>query len=161
MGFAIGYDLSNPSSTALTDGKGFAPGDQIEDSAGNTWVYVKATATIVQYDVVTYDETYITTVAPVQTSNAARGDKLGVAAAAFSSGEYGWLQIYGPCTLNVLGSCNANVELTVSATAGDVDDATTASLKVADGIVLTAANSASVVAGKAGMLNWPQVGRTL
>jgi hypothetical protein len=69
--------------------------------------------------------------------------------------------VYGPCTFNVLASCNANAELTISATGGALDDATTSSLMVADGIVLTAANSASVAAAKAGILNWPVVGRTL
>jgi hypothetical protein len=161
MGFAIGINPTNPSATAQTDGNGFSPGDVIQDYAGNTWVYVKASAAIAQYDVVTYDETFITTVAPVSTSNDARGDKLGVAAAAFEADDYGFLQIYGPCTVNVLASCNANAELTITATGGSLDDATTASLMVADGIVLTAANSASVAAAKAGILNWPVVGRTL
>jgi hypothetical protein len=123
-------------------------------------VYVQASATIAQYDVVTYDETYYTTVAPVSTSNDARGDKLGVAAVAFADNEYGWLQIYGPCTLNVLASCNPNVELTTSATGGSLDDATTSSLVVADGIVTTAA-SVSAAAAQAGILNFPTVGRTL
>ena len=161
MGFAIGYDISNPSATAQTDGKGFAPGDQIEDSSGNVYIYVQASAAIAAYDVVTFDETFTTTVAPVSTSNDARGDKLGVAAAAFADNDYGFLQVYGPCTFNVLASCNANAELTITATGGSLDDATTGSLMVADGIVLTAANSASVAAAKAGLLNWPQVGRTL
>lgn len=160
MGFAIGYNPTQPSATAQTNGKGFAPGDQIEDSSGNVWVYVKATATIAQYDVVTYDETFTTVVAPVSTSNAARGDKLGVASVAFASGDYGFIQVYGPCTMNVLASCAPNAELTVSSTAGSLDDATTASLKVADGTIQTA-SSVSVASSKAGVLNWPAVGRTL
>jgi len=160
MGFAIGYNPTNPSSTAQTDGKGFAPGDQIEDGSGNVWVYVKASAAISQYDTVTYDETFITTVTPLTTSNAARGDKLGVASVAFASGDYGFLQIYGPCTMNVAASCAPNAQLTATSVAGVLDDATTASLIVADAIYTTAA-SASVAASKAGVLNWPAVGRTL
>jgi len=160
MGFAIGINPTNPSATAQTDGKGFAPGDQIEDSAGNVWVYVKATAAITIYDTVTYDETFITAVTPVTTTNAARGDKLGVAAAAMASGDYGFLQIYGPCTINVATLCVPNAELTFTSVAGVLDDATTASLKVADNVFQTAA-SASVAATKAAVLNWPQCGRTL
>lgn len=160
MGFAIGYNPSQPSASALTSGKGFTPGDQIEDGSGRTWVYVKATSAISQYDVVTYDETFITAVAPVTTSNAARGDKLGVASVAFSSGEYGFLQVFGPCTINVAASCAPNAELTMTSVAGVLDDATTASLKVADGTIQTA-TSASVAAAKAAVLNWPVVGRTL
>ena len=66
---------------------------------------MKATSAIAQYDAVTYDETYSTTVAPISESNDAIGDKVGVAQYAISSGEYGWLQIYGACTMNVLASC--------------------------------------------------------
>lgn len=160
MGFAIGINPATPSAVAQTDGKGFSPGDIIEDGAGNSWVYVKATSAISQYDTVTYDETFITAVAPVTTSNAARGDKLGVASVAFASGDYGFLQIYGPCTINVAASCVPNAELTFTSVAGVLDDATTASLKVADNVTQTAA-SASVAASKAGVLNWPAAGRTL
>lgn len=145
---------------ATTTTAEFGLGDRHIDHNGKVWVYVQASASIAQYDVVTYDETYYTTVAPVSTSNDARGDKLGVAAVAFANDEYGWLQIYGPCTLNVLGSCNPNVELTTSATGGSLDDATTSSLVVADGIVTTAA-SVSAAAAQAGILNFPAVGRTL
>lgn len=145
---------------ATTTTAEFGLGDRHTDHNGKVWVYVQASASIAQYDVVTYDETYYTTVAPVSTSNDARGDKLGVAAVAFANDEYGWLQIYGPCTLNVLASCNPNAELTTSATGGSLDDATTSSLVVADGIVTTAA-SVSAAAAQAGILNFPAVGRTL
>lgn len=161
MGFAIGI---NPTSTfsILTDGRGFSPGDSIEDADGKQYVFVKASAAINIYDVVTYDETYITTVTPVTTSNAARGDKLGVAAVAFASGDYGWLQVYGPCTINVATLCAPNVELTFTSVAGVLDDATTASLKVADNVIQTAVSaSATVATTKAAVLNWPAAGRTL
>ena len=161
MGFAIGYDTSNPSSLALVNGKGFNPGDVIEDGSGKTWVYVKATAAITIYDTVVYDETYTTVVAPLSTSNDARGDKLGVAAVAFASGEYGFLQIYGPCTINVASAVAANAQLTTTSIVGVLDDSTTASQIVAEGIFVTTANTASLVATAAAVLNWPQVGATL
>jgi len=152
--------LIGANTAATTTTAEFGLGDRHTDHDGKVWVYVQASASIAQYDVVTYDETYYTTVAPVSTSNDARGDLLGVAAVAFADNEYGWLQIYGPCTLNVLASCAPNVELTTTATGGSLDDATTASLIVADGIVTTAA-SVSVASAKAGVLNFPAVGRTL
>lgn len=155
MSTLIGANTAATSTTAE-----FGLGDRHTDHDGKIWVYVQASAAIAQYDVVTYDETYYTTVAPVSTSNDARGDLLGVAPVAFADNEYGWLQIYGPCTLNVLASCAPNVELTTTATGGSLDDATTASLIVADGIVTTAA-SVSVASAKAGVLNFPAVGRTL
>lgn len=160
MATLIGFKADNVES-ALTSGKTFAPGDRAEDYNGNQYVYVKASSNITQYDVVTYDETYITTVAPVSTSNDARGDKIGVAPAAIASGSYGWLQIYGPCSFRTASACAANVELTTTANAGILDDATTASLIVVDNIFVTTAHSASAAAAAAGILNYPQVGRTL
>ena len=139
----------------------FGLGDQYEDQSGNVWVYVKASGSISQYDVVTYDETYSTVVAPVSTSNKARGDKLGVAAVAFSANDYGWLQVYGVVTMNVLGTSAANVELTVSATAGKLSSASTTGLVVADNAFITTASSASTTNAVAGVLNFSQCGRTL
>lgn len=155
MGNLIGAKTDSTSTTPL-----FGLGDSYEDQNGSVWVYVKASGAISQYDVVTYDETFNTTVASVTTSNAARDDKLGVAAVAFASSEYGWLQIYGPCTINVAAACVPNAELTMTSVAGVLDDATTASLKVADGIAQTAA-SVSAASTKAAILNFPKVGRTL
>lgn len=155
MSTLIGVNTANPTTTAE-----FGLGDRHTDHDGKIWVYVQASANIAQYDVVVYDESYTTLAAPVSTSNDARGDKLGVAAVAFTDNEYGWLQIYGPCTLKVLGSCVPNSELTTTGTAGSLDDATTSSLVVADGIVTTAA-SVSAAAAQAGILNFPAVGRTL
>lgn len=160
MSAEIGLDVTQ-AYTALTSGRTFSPGNIVEGHDGKTYIYVKASAAIAQYDVVTYDETYITTVAPVSTSNDARGDKLGVAPVAIASGSYGFVQIYGPCTFNTASACAANVELTTTATGGRLDDATTASLIVADGIFVTTAHSASVAAAAAGILNYPMVGRTL
>jgi hypothetical protein len=156
----IGFSASQVD-TAFTNGKTFAPGNRAQDFNGKQYVYVKASSAIAQYDVVTFDETYITTVAPVATSNAARDDKIGVAPVAIASGSYGWLQIYGPCTLSVKSACAANAELTATTTGGTLDDATTASLVVIDGVVVTTANTASAVASAAGILNYPKVGRTL
>jgi hypothetical protein len=149
---------ANPAATTTT--AEFGLGDRHTDHDGKVWTYVQASAAIAQYDVVVFDESYTTLAAPVSTSNDARGDKLGVAAVAFADNEYGWLQIYGPTTLNVLASCAPHVELTTTATGGSLDDATTSSLVVADGIVTTAA-SVSAASAKAGVLNFPVVGRTL
>lgn len=152
--------LIGANTAATTTTAEFGLGDRHTDHDGKIWTYVQASAAIAQYDVVVFDESYTTLAAPVSTSNDARGDKLGVAAVAFADNEYGWLQIYGPCTLNVLASCAPHVELTTTATGGSLDDATTSSLVVADGIVTTAA-SVSAASAKAGVLNFPVVGRTL
>jgi hypothetical protein len=151
---------TDSSSTSLTDGKGFNPGDRYVDHAGKEWVFVKASASIGQYDVATFDETFATTVAGVSTSNDARGDKIGVAAVDFVTNAYGWLQIYGPCTMNVKSACVANVRLNTTATAGyPDDDGSSASIQL-EGIYLTATRTASD-GSAAGVLNYPILGATL
>lgn len=148
----------NSTFTSLTDGKGMSVvGQRFEDQNGKVYVLVKASAAISQYDVVTFDETFNTTVAPLSTSNDARGDKVGVAPVAFASGDYGWLQVYGPCTMNVLASCAANVRLNTTATAGSPDDDGTASTYTLDGIYLTTARG-STAGSAAGLLNYPAQG---
>lgn len=156
----IGAAPTQTTTTALTDGKGFGLGDIYTDSDGKEWVFVKASASIGQYNAVTFDETYNTTVAPVSSSNAARGDKIGVAAVDFASGAYGWLQVYGPCTLTVKASCAANARLDATSTAGfPDDDAASGSIQL-EGIYLTAARTASD-GSAAAILNFPACGATL
>jgi hypothetical protein len=145
---------------SLTDGKGFGLGDRHTNQDGKEFIYVKASAAISAFDVVTFDETYSTVVAPLSTSNDARGDSVGVAPVAFASGDYGWLQVTGPCTMNVLASCAANVRLNTTATAGSLDDDGTATAMQVQGIYLTAARAASN-GSAAGILNRPYIDVTL
>lgn len=155
----IGFSASQVD-TAFTNGKTFAPGNRVQDYNGKVYVYVKASSAIAQYDVVQYDETYTTTVAPVSTSNAKRGNKIGVAPVAIASGSYGWVQVYGPCTMNVKASCAANVRLDTTATAGSPDDDGASGSIQLEGIYLTAARTASD-GSAAGILNFPIPGATL
>jgi hypothetical protein len=160
MATLIGFDPTR-ADTALTNGKTFSPGDRAEKYDGTQYVYVKASSAIAQYDVCTIDPaTYTTTVAPLGTANDARGNLIGVAPVAIASASYGWLQIYGACTMNVLASAAANVRLNTTGTAGSPDDDGTASSMVIDGIYLTTARGST--AGSApGVLNYPAVGATL
>ena len=135
-------------------------GDRITTPDGKEYLYVKATATIAQYDVVTFDETYSTVVAGVSTANDARGDRIGVAPAAITSGEYGWLQVFGVATMNVKASCAANVRLNTTATAGFPDDDGTAGSMQIEGAYLTTARAASDGSAP-GVLNYPIIGVTL
>lgn len=159
MATLIGFSASQVD-TAFTNGRTFAPGDRAEDYNGKVYVYVKASSAIAQYDVVTFDETYTTVVAPVSTSNAARGDKIGVAPVAIASASYGWVQTFGPCTMNVKASCAANVRLDTTATAGSPDDDGASGSIQLEGIYLTAARTASD-GSAAGILNYPVCGATL
>ena len=159
MTILIGFK-SDQVDTALTNGRTFTVGNRAMDYSGKQYVYVKATSAIAQYDVVTFDETFITTVAPVSTSNDARGDLIGVAPVAIASGSYGWVQIYGPCTMNVKASCVANVRLNTTATAGSPDDDGGSGSIQLEGIYLTATRTASD-GSAAGILNFPVQGATL
>lgn len=156
----VGANVNNSwTSAELTaSGSGFAVGDQFTDHNGKRYVFVKTSAAVAQYDAVTYDETYSTTVAPLTTSNDARGDKVGVAPVAIASGSYGWLQIEGPCTLTVKASCAANVRLNTTATYLD-DDGTAGSMQV-EGIYLTTARGGTD-GSAAAILNFPIIGVTL
>lgn len=155
----VGANTADSFSTT-TDGRMFSAGERYVDQAGKEWVFVKASSAIAQYDVCTFDETYITTVAPLGTGNDARGDRIGVAAVAIASGSYGWLQVFGPCTMNVLASCAANVRINTTATAGSLDDDGTVGSMQAEGIYLTTARAASNGSAP-GMLSYPIIGVTL
>lgn len=155
MTAAIGANLTNTYTAAelTASGVGFSAGDQFHSHDAKIYVFVKTSAAVTQYDAVTYDETYTTVVAPVSTSNDAGGDKVGVAQVAIASGSWGWIQIYGPATVNALASCAANVRLNTTGTAGNLDDDGTAGSFAIDGLVLTAARGGS--APTACMLNYP------
>jgi hypothetical protein len=161
MATLIGFK-SDQVDTALTNGKTFALGDRAETYDGRQFVYVKASGAISQYDVVTFDSaTYNTTVASVTTANALRGSLLGVAPVAIASGSYGWLQIYGPCSVNVKTLCAANTQINTTATGGALDDDATASAYVADRVLTTTTNSTSATAAMPAVINYPAVGAKL
>lgn len=146
------------SSTLTQSGKGFGLGDRYVSNDGTEWVYVKASAAVAQYDVITMTVTY--DAAPLGTGNDARGNLVGVASVAFASGDYGWVQVSGPTTMNVLASAAANVRLNTTATAGSLDDDGTAGSMQVQGIYLTTARGASNGSAP-GILNDPFVDVTL
>jgi len=115
------------------------------------WLYITAGSAIAQYDAVTVTEAF----SGVPATKALIDDHhiFAVAPAAISSGEYGWVQLTGVTTINVLASCAADTQLFSTATAGSLDDASTSQTAV-NGIVLTTARSGT--AGSApGLMTWP------
>lgn len=151
---------ANPLVTIVgtTDGKIFGLGDRLVQSDGKEYVFVQASAAITQYDVVYITSAYAA--ADITTTVGLRGALIGVAPIAFAINEYGWVQVKGPCTMNVLASCAANVRLNTVATAGYLDDDGTATTKQAQGIYLTTARAASNGSAP-GILNYPYVDATL
>lgn len=138
----------------------FAVGQLSEGTDGSKWIFVKygtGGATGLGY-VCTYDEDFLAIM--MSNSVGALGDKVGVAPAAATINQYGWLQVYGTVDdVRVAASTAANVPLASSVNAGEISATVTTPTKNILGLVLTTARAAS--AGNApGELNWPTVGTT-
>ena len=138
-------------------GPPFKAGTVVAGGGGSEFLFVLASAAIAAGDVCQI--TTLTSAATgITTTNGLLGDRVGVAQVAIASGAYGWLQIAGACqNITVAPSCAPNVLLYTTATAGEIDDATTTGVKLINGIVITATNS-TATAAVAGTLNWPVVG---
>lgn len=137
----LAYKLTQPTSTANA---GMLNRFCAED--GKEYAYVQANGAIAQYDVVGIDEAG--QAAKLTKAMADDGWKIGVAQVAFADNEFGYVQIRGVTTLNVLANCAADAVLYTSGTAGSLDDDATSQTKI-QGIVATAAvgGSAGSVAG--------------
>jgi hypothetical protein len=143
---------------ALQSGKGFGLGDFHRDDTGRAYIYVQASAAIAANDVVFFTTAYAATA--LSTSNDARGNKVGVAPVAFAANEFGWVQVDGQASVNVLANAAANARLNTTATAGKLDDDGGVGSMQVQGIYLTTANGAGTNA-TAAVLNSPFVDVTL
>ncbi len=156
-------DVFTPSTTLYpykADKPGFALGQQITATDSSVWTYVlygTGGATGLGY-VVTFDEDFLAVM--MSNSVGGLGDRIAVAPAAASAGDYGWVQIYGTCdAIQVLASAAANVVLASTTTAGALDDSVANPTKNITGLVLTTARTSSQ--GNApGELNYPVIGTT-
>lgn len=136
----------------------FELGTRMMGAAGREYVYVQANGAITANDVVILTEAFQADQIDTTNSAGAVGDKVGVAPATFADDEYGWVQIYGACTVNVGSSASANTKLNSTGTAGRVDDDATSGAETILGLVTTAAESSNEAAG---MLNYPMIDATL
>jgi allophanate hydrolase subunit 2 len=162
MTHTVGAQLTNPvgASELASSGRGFGKGDRVVTADGKEFLFCVTGGAITGAGfVVTIDEAY--SAVQLSTSNDARGDLIGVALSAVTSGDYAWFQVKGVCdNIQVLASCAANVRLNTTGTAGALDDDGTATTIQAEGIYLTTARAASQ--GNApGVLNYPIQGVTL
>lgn len=121
-------------------------------SDGKDYVYVQASGAIAQYDIVAIDEAG--QAAKVTKALADDGYKIAVAQSAFADDEYGYVQVKGVVSINVLANCAADVALYTSATAGSLDDTDTSQTKIL-GLVATAAAGGSPAAVAGWMANDP------
>lgn len=144
--------------TLAASGKGFGLGDRYVNNLGNEFIFVQASGAISQYDVVQLTAAFAA--ASLNTAGGLRGNLVAVAQVAFAANEYGWVQVKGPCTMNVKASCAANVRLNTTATAGAPDDDGTATTKQIQGAYLTTARGGTDGSAP-GILNYPFVDATL
>jgi len=153
--------LIGAGATRTTPGQEFALGEVARGDKGTEWIYIQAASAIAQYDAVQIDENFSAQPASTTTTDAARGDMIGIAQTAIASGEYGWIARRGTgLKVNAGASCAANTALNSTGTAGQLDDDASVGAEAIDGIVLSAANG-----GAAGpvdcILNSPDIGATL
>lgn len=152
---SIDQNAAGANFTSTTASPTFGVGTRMRGADGSEWVYVQASGAITGagYAVV-IDEDFQAAMATNAT--ALRGLSIGIAGTAFADDEYGWVQIYGVCDIQVAASCAANAAITSTTTAGQLDDAAGTGTKNILGLVLTTARAAS--AGTApGVLSYPTV----
>lgn len=152
----LGVALDAPSATAVHE-----VGTKTTGNDGSEWVYVQADAggvTGAGY-VVLIGSDFTVDMLDTGNSGGAFGEAVGVASAAFSASDYGWVQVYGPCSIRVAASANANAALNTTATAGQLDDDGTAGSEDITGLILTTANGGAAGTA-AGFISYPTVGAT-
>jgi len=137
----------------VNSNSGFALGTIALSSSGSVYVYVQFGGTVTGAG-------YVCNISPAfaavmcTTANDAFGAPVGVAQAAASATNYGWLQVYGPASVWVLANAAANVPLATSATSGGLDDGAAVGALVVGGAVLTTARGGTDGLAAA-WLNWP------
>lgn len=159
---AIGIDDGEVLTSSADANEKWALGTRITKEDGREYIYVEADEALTAGNLALIHEDYgaenvdATSSAP----GTGQGMPCGLVVATIASGGFGWLQTYGPgdVSLNVGSSCAAHTQLTSSASAGRLDDATTSGLEVIDGVVTTGAESSNEAAC---FLTHPRVGRTL
>lgn len=154
-GVQIGMNLTTtiPETEIASSGKAFNVLDTCTDHRGRVWMFVHANGAITAAGyVVIVDE--LGEAVMVTATNAALGDRLGVAPYAFADNDYGWVQVYGVCdAIRTSAAAVANTGLLTTATAGALDD--TAGTDQIGGLWLTTATGGAATGP--GFLNWPMI----
>ncbi len=148
---------TNPSAPVTEKARLFGLLDRAYDR-GRCLVYVQASGAITSGDAVLIESDG--TAASLSTTNSAnaRGKKVGVAAATFTSGQYGFLVVNGVATLNVGTSAAAGARLNTTSSAGTLDDDGGSGAEVVEGIGITTAESSGTATA---VLSEPFIGATL
>ena len=145
--------IAGPCLTTTDNPPQFATGTVVNLDNGGQGVYVQAVGNIAQYDAVSVraDDT----AQSLTTTLAASSKRVGWAQVAIASGDYGWVINGSGVTANLAASCQPNVPLYTTATAGVLDDAV-----VSGGLVVgTVATTSVVTAGPAAIVaGYPHIG---
>src|SRR6218665_1597724 len=108
-------DDTQSASVQTASGRAFGLGDRYVANDGKEYVYVQASSAVAQFGAATLTPAYAA--AALSTSNDGRGNLVAVAPVAFAANDFGWMQVKGPATVNVLASAAANARLNTTATA--------------------------------------------
>lgn len=146
------------SAQAIDEGRGFGLGDRYVDHLGREYVWCQfgsGGATGAGY-VMVIDAAFSAVMAT--NSTALRGLRVGVAPAAASANEFGWVQIYGSADVWT-DVAVVNAAMASTTTAGQIDDAAGTGTKQIVGLSLTTARTSTAGLAPA-FLNYPTVGAT-
>lgn len=129
---------------------GSNPGDAV-------YMYVQFTTAVTVLNSVCIVD-YLFAAGPMGVSIAAAGNMgklVGVSQVLQTINFYGWIQVYGKCTLNVVAATGLNLQLFSGTTAGALYSTAAAAVRV-DGVTIGAINGTKGT----GVLQWPRVGGT-
>lgn len=142
---------------STTDAR-FAVGTVVDAENGSKFMYVQASTTIGQFDVVGVDEDYKAN--PLSSTMAAAGYTIGAAQIAVPISEYFWLALQGRGNVNikVASSCAADVALYTTTTAGVLDDSATATQTLVEGVVIvtTQSSTTGLASGTEAIMTFPR-----
>jgi hypothetical protein len=153
IGTHFGYTITT--ANLVNSGKGFTLGTVASGPNGKTYRYVQSASAIAAYDVV-HCPSDTNIAAGLTTALSAASEVIGVAPVAIASGEYGWVQTYGPTKVSVAGLAAKSVLLYSTTTAGRLDDATASNYQVT-GIQILSTNPSSTATTMSAFVAFPKV----
>jgi hypothetical protein len=120
------------------------------------YVYCKSVAGVASGNVVLIDEAFDTVAATATNgaTGAGTGKRIGVAKSTIAANGFGWVQVYGLTTCLVVAATAIKTMVSLSGTAGALDDLTAVGSLPVMGVYLSAVNSTTGTV----TLNWPHVG---
>lgn len=153
----LGVDLDATTAGTTTDGEDavFPLGMIVTAPDGQEYMYVQAGSAITQYHTVSIDENY--QAVPITTTLNNAGYRVGFAQVAFSDNDFGWVALRGSnISILVAASCNADVPLFATATAGVLDDAGATTTDKITGVVAIAGSTTGTAKAVEVLATWPQ-----